>query len=147
MTTFKSLSSEETKKFAEALAKKILKRGPAKHAVVLALKGDLGAGKTTFTQGFYKGLGLKTRVTSPTFILMRRTALKRAKFKNVFHLDFYRIHKISEIPITYFQQIIQLPENIILIEWPERAARMMPKNATRINFLHGARENERIIRY
>ena len=160
MKTFRSSSSKETKKFAESLAKKILKRGPRKKdATVLALYGDLGAGKTTFVQGFYKGLGLKTRVTSPTFILMRRTAmngkhlqhlqppkpLQQKIFTNVFHIDLYRLRHNSELAHLKLKDVFSDPSHIVLIEWPERASRMMPPKRTQIIFKHGAHEHERMI--
>ena len=147
MTTFESFSSPSTKKFAETLAKKVIARGPKKRgATVLALHGELGAGKTTFTQGFMKGLGVRTRVTSPTFILMRRTALAGKKFKNVFHIDFYRVKRATELKALGIMDIFREPSHLVLVEWPERAPKLIPKGALRINFHHGEKEHERIIK-
>lgn len=159
--TYQSFSSEETKRFGERLAARI-RDGAAsisskKGALVLALRGDLGAGKTTFTQGFLKGLGFKKRVASPTFVLMRRHSLKkrsskklsrrggRMAFTDVFHVDAYRLKKAGHLAALGFKEILADPKNIVLIEWPERVAGIVPKHAIRLTFRHGKRENERSI--
>jgi tRNA threonylcarbamoyladenosine biosynthesis protein TsaE len=146
-----SFSSEETKKLGEELAGEI-KSG--KGAVVFALKGKLGAGKTTFVQGFFKGLGLKKRAPSPTFIIMHRHSLSRARasvaakgpaFKNIFHVDAYRLKRDADFDMLGFGDIFADPHNIILIEWAERAWRLLPKGTVWLTFHYGKRENERRI--
>ncbi|MDP3947179.1 MAG: tRNA (adenosine(37)-N6)-threonylcarbamoyltransferase complex ATPase subunit type 1 TsaE, partial [bacterium] len=72
-----SRSPRATQFVARALAQKIIKNGIGKRAVVIALAGELGAGKTTFAQGFLKSLGVRGRIASPTFIFVRRYALPR----------------------------------------------------------------------
>ena len=67
-----SNSPKETHKIAAKFAKQILRLKTKKNAVVLTLRGNLGAGKTTFLQGFAKGLGIKSKINSPTFIIMKR---------------------------------------------------------------------------
>lgn len=62
----------ETKKLGENLAKKILEKGPGPKAFVIGLEGELGAGKTTFLQGFAKGLGVKEKILSPTFVIFKK---------------------------------------------------------------------------
>lgn len=109
------------------------------------MTGDLGAGKTTFTQGFFHGLGLKKRAQSPTFIIMRRHALKKSKFKNIFHIDAYRLKKPEHLEMLGFKELAEDPKNIILIEWAERAKKIIPKTALWLNFKHGKKENERTI--
>lgn len=138
-------SKTQTQKFAKKLAQQILKKGPGRQAQVLALSGDLGAGKTTFTQGFMKALGVKHHVTSPTFMIVRRYELKNQKFLNAYHFDLYRIHQSKEILALDFRKIIRNPENIVLIEWPERLGRLLPKSATKISFNHGKSVNQRLI--
>jgi len=156
MKTYRSSSSEETKKFGEKLAREILRartgassrvgtRASRNGALVLALRGDLGAGKTTFVQGFFYGLGLKKRAPSPTFVIMRRHAIRSKKFANVFHLDLYRLKKASDLRVLGFKEILADPRNIILIEWAERARRVLPKTTIWLRFGHGKKENERHI--
>ena len=147
MKTYQSFSSAETKKIGRQLAKDILRRGPKGHgATVLALNGDLGAGKTTFVQGFMLGLGLKTRAVSPTFILMRRHKLSRGGFENVYHADFYRLHSVKELAALDFAKISGEPGNILLIEWAEKIKKALPRGTTRILFSHCAEENDRKIK-
>lgn len=139
-------SKFQTQKFSAKMAKHILKKGPGKRASVLALSGDLGAGKTTFTQGFIKALGVKNNVTSPTFLIVRRYELSALPYKNVFHFDLYRIHSIGELAPLHFKKIMSDPQNIVLIEWPERIGKSLPKSAHWIYFKHGKNQKERIIR-
>lgn len=116
-----------------------------KRATVFALQGDLGAGKTTFVQGFLKGLGLKKRVTSPTFVLMRRHKLPGQHVKNVFHIDAYRLKKPEHLMPLELDVIMNEPHNVVLIEWPEQAKRFLPKDTVRLRFKYGKKENERTI--
>ena len=120
---------------------------------MFALQGELGAGKTTFVQGFLKGLGSKKRATSPTFVLMRRHELSGArgaigahkKFKNIFHIDAYRLKKPEHLAASELDTILNDPENIVLIEWPEQAKKILPRTTIRVKFTHGKKENERTI--
>ena len=144
-----SSSSAATKKLGFDLARKILRLGPGQRARVLALTGDLGSGKTTLVQGFFCGLGVRRQATSPTFILMRRAALGRGKFRNVFHLDAYRLHKLSELQALELEPVMLNSKNIVLIEWAERIKRALPRlkasGVLWIRFGHGRQENERKI--
>lgn len=142
MAIYHSFSSEATKQLAERLAKKVKAKPCSKErgASVLALSGELGAGKTTFIQGFLRGLGIRRRAASPTFILMRR-------FGNLHHVDAYRLKKPAELTRLGFAEILRNPRNIVLVEWAERAGKLIPRNAIRIKFKHGKKENERIITY
>ena len=150
---YRSSSSEETKKLGYDIARTLTRDDAVnkKCATVFALQGDLGAGKTTFVQGFLKGLGSKKRATSPTFVLMRRHALRarragsQKKFKTVFHIDAYRLKKPEHVAALTLDVILNEPSNILLIEWPERAKKFLPKNMTWIKFKYGKKENERIV--
>ncbi len=128
-------------------------------AATFALQGDLGAGKTTFVQGFLGGLGLKKHAQSPTFIIMRRhalgdrgrrgfkqrTGLAQSELKNVFHVDAYRLSSAKHMEMLDFKNIMSDPENVILIEWPERIRNILPKDIQWITFRHGKKPNERTI--
>ena len=142
-----TVSSEQTKKIAKNLIKKILNTKQNKKALVLALQGDLGSGKTTFLQGFAKGLGVKEKVLSPTFILVKRFNLPlthNLKFKSFYHIDCYRLHKPKEILDIGFKKIISNPENIVAIEWPEKIQRVMPRNAIKFKFSHFGKNKREI---
>jgi len=131
---FLTLSPKETSKLGELLAKDILSCG-FKKAFILGLKGDLGGGKTTFIQGFAKGLGIKERITSPTFVIMKNYPIKRkSRYKRFFHLDCYRINNEKEILDLGFKGIISSPENIVAVEWAERIKKILPKGSLMLDF-------------
>lgn len=124
----------QTKKLGEILAKEVLKTKLKKGALILGLEGDLGGGKTTFLQGFAKGLGIKEKILSPTFIILKKFKIKNSKFKNFYHLDCYRIQKPKEILDLGFKKIISNPQNIITIEWADRIRQILPKKVIIIKF-------------
>ncbi len=144
---YKTISSKQTKKLAGLLAAEILKsRLKQKNALVLALSGDLGAGKTTFVQGFLRGLSIKQKITSPTFVLIKSYKLRiKSHYKNVYHIDCYRIKKAEELLELNLKEIIKKSQNIVLIEWPERVKKVLPKNTIWLKFKHGEKENIREI--
>lgn len=113
-------SAQEMQEVAKNLAKEILELKSSKNAIVLALSGDLGAGKTTFLQGFAKGMGINEKINSPTFVIMKRFDIKGVKFKNFYHIDCYRLDSSKDILDLGFKEIILNPENIVAIEWPEK---------------------------
>ena len=117
----------QTKKAGKLLAEEILKSKPGKKAFVVGLVGDLGGGKTTFLQGFSRGLGIKGRVLSPTFIIMRR-------FNNFYHIDCYRIKKPQELIDLGLKKIMANPKNIVAIEWADRVCQIMPPKTVWVNF-------------
>ncbi|TRZ64762.1 MAG: tRNA (adenosine(37)-N6)-threonylcarbamoyltransferase complex ATPase subunit type 1 TsaE [Spirochaetia bacterium] len=143
---FKTISSAQTKKIAGLLAKKILAENKKiKNALVLALVGDLGSGKTTFTQGFLRGLGIKNKITSPTFVIAKKYKIQNTKYKYAYHFDYYRIKKPAEFFALGFKEILADPQNIVLIEWPEVIKKFLPKNSIWINFEHGEKESQRVL--
>jgi tRNA threonylcarbamoyladenosine biosynthesis protein TsaE len=161
MTTYHSFSSEKTKEFGEKLAGQVAsgkwQGGVRNKALVIALRGDLGTGKTTFTQGFFKGLGIKRRAVSPTFVIMRRYKIPKQRqvtsdkrqglFADVYHFDAYRLKKAEDLEVLEFGDILSNPQNIILIEWPERIKEILPKSTVWLRFWHGKKENERKISF
>ena len=149
MKRLKSSSSEQTKKIGTDFAKKILVPPSSylvpRNAIVLALQGDLGAGKTTFTQGFGRGLGIKRKMASPTFILMRRFSINHLPFTNLYHIDAYRLKKLDSLEVLGLKEIFADPKNIVLIEWPEKIKKALPKGTMWLKFQYGKKENERRI--
>jgi len=100
-------------------------------------------------QGFFKGLGMKKRASSPTFVIMRRYALPRVcahkGLANVFHADAYRLKGAKHFAAIGFKEILADPRNVALIEWAERIKNILPKDAVWLAFRHGKHENERHI--
>lgn len=151
MMILKTFSSNETKKVAKSLTQKIInqhkniKNKKNKNALVFALIGQLGTGKTTFISGFLKGLNIKKSSPSPTFILMRRKKINHEFFKNLYHIDAYRIKNKKELLNLNLKEILSNPQNIVLIEWANKIKNILPTNIIQIHFYHGKFENERKI--
>lgn len=124
-------NSAETKEVGIELSQRLK---PKKGALIFGFKGDLGAGKTTFLQGLAKGLGIKDKITSPTFVIMNRFPIKKGKFRNFYHFDCYRIENYKEIESLGFKEIISDSKNIVCIEWPEKIKRIIPKDVSFIKF-------------
>jgi tRNA threonylcarbamoyladenosine biosynthesis protein TsaE len=149
MKTYHTTSSEATKRIGEKFAAALLAaKLPTQesNATVVILSGELGAGKTTFVQGFFKGAGIKKRAQSPTFVLVRRYKLSpRKKFANIFHIDAYRLKSAAQLAPLAFQEILADPKNLLLIEWGEQIKSALPKSARWLRFHHGKKENERTV--
>lgn len=117
--------------------------GQLKPGDVVALYGDLGAGKTTFVQGILQGLGISDNATSPSFVIINEYQVKEKNY-SVYHLDLYRLEDISEIEDLGIDDIMK-NGSILIIEWAEKMKELLPKDCVKIYFeITG--ENEREIR-
>ena|SRR3989344_6386201 len=117
-------NAAETKKFAKDLAKDFLEGG------IIALSGELGAGKTTFAQGFAKGLGVEAKIISPTFLIIRQYPIPvRGNF--FYHIDLYRLENI-DLKNSGLEEILSNPSNVVLIEWAEKISNNLPKETKKI---------------
>ncbi len=131
----KSTTLSETKKIAKKFAEKIVTlEKENKEALVIGLSGNLGTGKTSFVQGFAKGLKIKEKILSPTFVIMNKFKINFLKFTNFYHFDCYRINNDKEMEIINFNEIISNPKNIVMIEWPEKIKNILPKKMIFIKF-------------
>ena len=110
MATFISHSPAETESLGESWGRE------AQSGLVIALSGDLGAGKTQLVRGFARGLGVTTRVHSPTFTLVNEYNGGRMK---LFHLDLYRLETPAQIHSAGIEDFLQ-PDGVAVIEWAER---------------------------
>ena len=138
----------ETKKTGDVLAKGILKLPLSDKSFVIGLEGDLGGGKTTFLQGFAKGLGIKEKILSPTFVIFRKFRIPityNLKPKTFIHIDCYRIEKPKEILDLGFKEIISNPRNIVAIEWADRIRKIMPEKTIWIKFEFVDKNKRKII--
>lgn len=99
---------------------------------VVALEGDLGAGKTTLAQAICRGVGIEDDVTSPTFSLVNVHEGDRG---TVYHLDLYRLNDETDVTNLGWDDIIN-SDAIVIVEWPERAGSRLPPDALRIRLAH-----------
>ena len=140
-----SQNPEETRGFAFDLAKKIQNKEIISHtdALIIGLHGDLGAGKTTFMKSFAEALGVKDTVQSPTFVILKRFEINDLGFKNLYHIDAYRLERGEELLKLGWNEMVQNPTNIICIEWPERVEDIL-KDYLRIDFEHQGETTRKI---
>jgi tRNA threonylcarbamoyladenosine biosynthesis protein TsaE len=115
---FETSSAEETRALGGRIAA-LLEPGD-----VVLLHGDLGAGKTTLTQGIGAALGMSQLAQSPTFSLVVDTPLPNGAVLR--HIDLYRLDDPSELDALGFDELTSDPDAITLIEWPERAVEVLP---------------------
>jgi tRNA threonylcarbamoyladenosine biosynthesis protein TsaE len=116
-------SADETRAFGERLAA-LLRSGD-----VVLLRGDLGAGKTTLTQGIAKGLGIADYVQSPTFILVAEYDGRAADGTplRLYHLDLYRLEGSGDLESIGFEDYLAPVDGVSVVEWPERASDELPE--------------------
>lgn len=135
-------NAQETQKLGENIAASILKgEGAGEHGpVILCLWGELASGKTTFTQGLARGLGVSARLLSPTFIIVRRYKLPEP-LSFLYHLDLYRIHSEYDVETIGFSEMLQEPQSVVVIEWPERLGSLLPQS--RLDLRLRTLENEK----
>lgn len=124
---------QETAALAERLG------AAAETGTVLCLVGDLGAGKTLFTQGFARGLGVTEEVTSPTFALMNQYCGRLP----VTHFDLYRLEREEELDEIGFYEFAEPSGGVVLIEWADKFPDALPKPHIRLEIERGEKENER----
>ena len=117
-----TFSETDTRAFGESLGREAVPR------TVYTLTGDLGVGKTVFTQGFAKGLGVTEHVNSPTFTIVQEYEDGRLPF---YHFDVYRIGDIEEMDEIGYEDYFY-GDGVCLIEWAELIEELLPKKRTKI---------------
>ena len=130
--SFEVNSVEETWELAKKLA------GELKPGDVVCLEGDLGAGKTTFTQGLAAALGVSGRVNSPTFCIVqehRRQSTAVGGNRLLVHMDLYRLHDENDVIAIGWEDYLAQGA-ILVVEWPDRAGTLIPSDARHIVFTH-----------
>jgi tRNA threonylcarbamoyladenosine biosynthesis protein TsaE len=141
-------SASETQKVGEILAKEIIGQPAKKNkkALAIGLEGELGSGKTTFIQGLAKGLGIKERITSPTFVIFKKFNFRLASHLQYFyHIDCYRLNFAQELLDLGVKEIINQPESLIVIEWAERVKKILPQDTWWIRFEYLDKDKRKII--
>ncbi len=140
-----STSSLQTKKLGQLLAEELC------GGEIICLSGDLGAGKTTFTQGLLKGLKIKGPYTSPTFAIVKeykinlKFKISNLKLLSVYHIDAYRITSKDLLELG-FADFAGQKNAVVIIEWPAKVKKIIPTNAVWITF-KWINEKERAITF
>jgi len=134
--TFLSVSESETEALGAALAREL------EPGSIVLLYGDLGAGKTVFSRGFARGLGITEPVSSPTYTIVQEYEL--AGGGRLYHMDLYRISDEHAALGFGVDEFLSEPGAISLVEWPERIRGLLPDTAIRVELIHRA-ENQREI--
>ncbi len=129
-------SEQEMLTFGTNFAQKL------KFPAVIELIGDVGAGKTTFTRGLAKGLGVEEPITSPSFTISKSYALKSGG--NLVHYDFYRLPDPG-LMADDLNENLKRPNNVIVIEWGESVADLLPENHYRIEIRYAENGREVIL--
>ena len=134
-------SEKETMTLAKKFASQL------KGGEVIALIGELGAGKTVFIKGLAKGLGVKQTITSPTFVLMKIYEVnKKNKIKNLCHVDAYRLKDGRELIDIGLTDWLLKSKVITVIEWADRVKEILPEKSIKIRLNYGKKENERTVK-
>src|ERR1035437_10881724 len=115
------------------IAKELIKQAcdiQSDSATIIALSGDLGAGKTTLAQEVARILGIKENVISPTFVIMKRYGISDplSHYNDLVHIDAYRLKSSNELLHLGWSEISANPKNIILVEWPELVPECIPES-------------------
>lgn len=125
-------NTNELKEFSKNFLKNL--KNQKDKATIITLSGDLGAGKTTFVQKIAENLNIKDNINSPTFTISKKYNIKNNNnFENLIHLDLYRLKKESELNFIGLIEEIKNPKNIIFIEWPDIASKILPKEIIKIS--------------
>lgn len=108
---------------------------PKTTAYLVALKGDLGAGKTTFVQGVARVFKVTEHVTSPTFVIQKKYLLQGQSFERLVHIDAYRFNEPKEVDVLSLEETLADPGNIVFIEWPEKVPGLLPDQTIAFTWL------------
>lgn len=141
LSLYQTHTKEETQGVGKILAQEFVP------GVLVTLTGDLGAGKTTLTQGILEAFGAEKPYTSPTFVIMKEYSLSTASqngIKRVYHVDTYRI-EAKDLEHLGFEEWCSDPHGLVILEWPERVHELLPEKRIDIN-LEQKGETEREIR-
>lgn len=123
---FQTKTPKQTQKIAADLAAGFKTQGG-----IITLYGELGAGKTTFVQGFAKALGIENKIISPTFIINRQYPIPNTN-RLLHHIDLYRMESPADLATLGLSEIFENPNDVILIEWPEKLFDMPVKTAKQV---------------
>lgn len=129
--TIKNLT--ELEGFAKHVVSVLRVQSSLGQANLLALSGDLGSGKTTFVQALARALGVVEIVQSPTFAILKMYNTTDSRFKQLFHMDAYRIDELNELGPLRFAELLATPNTLFCIEWAEKIKDALPPGIVTIH--------------
>ena len=136
---------DETEAFAKSLTNLVSVLKNDDKAVVVAIHGDLGAGKTTLVQFVAKELGVEDRLQSPTFVIQKNYSISKGDFKKLVHIDAYRIENPEEFRMLKLEDTLKEKDNLIMVEWPKQGGEFFKDSSLEV-FLEFVDENIRKVR-
>jgi tRNA threonylcarbamoyladenosine biosynthesis protein TsaE len=145
-TTWTVSSVEELKAVAGELLG-LWKQMNTETATVVALSGELGAGKTTFVQQLAQILGIREAVTSPTFVIMKSYITTDSIFQTLVHMDAYRIEDDTEMGPLNFKHVVAQPNTLVCVEWAERISTFLPPHTIKIDLLSLSHSKHKLTYY
>jgi tRNA threonylcarbamoyladenosine biosynthesis protein TsaE len=128
------VSLKQLPAFANTVLAAIGALAPAQRATFIALEGELGSGKTTFTQALARVLGVVESLQSPTYVLMKIYPTTHSVFATLVHIDTYRLESPEEFAALKSEKFLNSPRTLVLIEWPEKVGGVLPKPDMTIRF-------------
>ncbi len=134
--SIETYSEKETEAFAASLAREL------PPGSVIALHGNLGAGKTVFSRGFARGLGITEPISSPTYTIIQEYKLPDSRW--FFHLDLYRIDNYVSALAFGVEEYLENPDAYVILEWPLRIKEILPDNTINIHIEHLTEDSRRI---
>lgn len=136
-------SEKQTFGLGEKIGRKL------KGGEIIGLIGNLGAGKTVFVKGLADGLGIKNKITSPTFVLMKVYKTQNSKLKipnsKLIHIDAYRLKSGKEISAIGAEEYFNSPDSVVIIEWADRIKEILPKNVKFVKIINKGGNKRKII--
>jgi tRNA threonylcarbamoyladenosine biosynthesis protein TsaE len=117
-------------------SQKVTYKIASEKALVVGLIGDLGTGKTTLTKYICELLGVESVVNSPTFVIQKKYKTKDDVFKEVVHIDAYRLDDPKEIAALKFEEVFATPGALVIVEWPEKLEGVMPSDTVYLKISH-----------
>jgi tRNA threonylcarbamoyladenosine biosynthesis protein TsaE len=130
MSEVRVRSADELRDIATAFLSALTPR--ADGATIITLSGELGAGKTTFTQALARELGIIENVSSPTFVIEKIYLLTGQRWRRLIHIDAYRLRFAKELVVLGWDELLKDPEDLIVLEWPEKVPELIPAYARRV---------------
>jgi tRNA threonylcarbamoyladenosine biosynthesis protein TsaE len=152
-------NEQEMISLGESILKESVKSSENKTPLVFWLEGELGAGKTYFTKGIGKALGIKN-ITSPTFVIVKKSKIlnpcldgrqgltslsQKVGKKYLFHIDCYRVQGVEDAKQVGLEEILAKPDAVVVIEWAERIADIIPKPYWKVRFRYEGEGKRKVV--